>query len=69
MEIKKIRDLVKDHKKILIDYSDKFIDTDYNVPLGNNNIQPEHRKYLKKYMIKQQKINTKMLFFCWIFQD
>jgi hypothetical protein len=36
MEIKKIRDLLKDHNKILIDYSDKFIDTDYIVPLGNN---------------------------------
>ena len=36
MEIQNIRDLLKDHNKILIDYSDKFVDTDYNVPLGNN---------------------------------
>ena len=36
MEIQKIKDLSKDHNQILIDYSDKFIDTNYNVPLGNN---------------------------------
>jgi hypothetical protein len=69
MEIQKIRDLLKDHNQILIDYSDKFIDTNYNVPVGNNNIQLEHHKYLKKYMTRQKKINIKMLFFYWIFQN
>ena len=28
MEIQKMKDLLKDHNHILIDYSDKFIDTD-----------------------------------------
>ena len=36
MEIQKMKDLLKDHNHILIDYSDKFIDTDYEISIGNN---------------------------------
>ena len=46
MEIQKMKDLLKDHNHILIDYSDKFIDTDYEISIGNNNIDPEHPKYI-----------------------
>ena len=36
MEIQKMKDLLKVHNHILIDYSDKFIDTDYEISIGNN---------------------------------
>ena len=69
MEIQNIRDLLKDHNKILIDTQINLLIQIIMYHLVIINAQPEHRKYLKKYMIKQQKINIKMLFFCWIFQD
>jgi len=36
MEIQKMKDLLKDHDHILIDYSDKFIDTNYEISIGDN---------------------------------
>ena len=45
MEIEKIKILLKNHNHILIDYTDKFINSDDEIQLGNN-----------KYMSKASKI-------------
>ncbi len=36
MELQKLRELLKTHNHLLIDYTDKFINTDYEISLGNN---------------------------------
>ena len=36
MELQKLKELLKTHNHLLIDYTDKFINTDYEISLGNN---------------------------------
>ena len=36
MEFTKLKELLEEYKHILIDYTDKFINTDYNIQLDNN---------------------------------
>jgi hypothetical protein len=36
MEYTKLKQLLKEHNHILIDYTDKFINTDYMISLGYN---------------------------------
>ena len=36
MEIQKLKKLLKDHNHVLIDYTDKFKNSDYEISLGNN---------------------------------
>ena len=63
MEIQKIRDLLKDHKHLLIDYSDKFIDTDYNVPLGNNKYTTKSSQIFKEIQDKTKEDKYKNVVF------
>ena len=63
MEIKKIRDLLKDHTKILIDYSDKFIDTDYIIPLDNNKFTTRASQIFKEIHDKTTEDKYKNVFF------
>ena len=45
MELQNLKELLKNHNHVLIDYTDKFIDTDYEISLGN-----------KKYMSRASQI-------------
>ena len=62
MEIQKIRDLLKDHNQILIDYSDKFIDTNYNLPLGNNKYTTRASQIFKEIHDKTKEDKYKCCF-------
>ena len=35
MELQNLKELLKNHNHVLIDYTDKFIDKDYEISLGN----------------------------------
>ena len=38
MELQNLKELLKNHNHVLIDYTDKFIDTDYEISLGNKKL-------------------------------
>ncbi len=48
MELQELRRLLKTHNHLLIDYTEKFIDTDYEISLGDNKyISRATQKYLE----------------------
>ena len=63
MEIQKIKELLKDHSHVLIDYSDKFIDTDYNIPLGNNKYTTKASQIFKEIHDKTKEDKYKNVVF------